>query len=91
VPACSCVGDRYAQAQPWIDHCGERNRALIKRTRAPSENAALTRGLAVLAHECSDTLVGLRLEDEAQEEDRLYGLVKAMVEGLPETAPGHVA
>jgi hypothetical protein len=85
------IGDRYAQAELWIEHCGERNRALIKGARSLAENAALARRLAALANERGDLLVGMRLEEEAQEEDRLYEQVRAMVEGLPGTDPGQAA
>jgi two-component system, chemotaxis family, protein-glutamate methylesterase/glutaminase len=85
------IGDRYAQAELWIDHCVERNRALIMGARVLSENAALARRLAVLANERGDAHVGMRLEEEAREEDRLYEQVRAMVEGLPGTDPGRVA
>ena len=85
------IGDRYAQAELWIEHCGERNRALIKGARALAENAALARRLAVLAHERGDGHVGMRLEEEAREEDRLYEQVTAMVEGLPGTGPEKAA
>jgi len=85
------IGDRYAQAELWIEHCGERNRALIKGARALAENSALARRLAVLANERGDLLVGMRLEEEAREEDRLYERVREMVEGLPGTDPGQAA
>jgi len=85
------IGDRYAQAELWIDHCGERNRALIKGARALAENAALARRLAVLAHDRGDTSVGMRLEEEAREEDRLFEQVRAMLEGLPGADPEKVA
>ena len=85
------IGDRYAQAELWIEHCGERNRALIKGARSLAENAALARRLAVLAHERGDAGVGIRLEEEAREEDRLYEQVLAMLEGLPGIDPKQAA
>src|SRR5690349_18105154 len=85
------IGDRYARAERWIEHCGERNRALIKGARTLAENAALARRLVVLANERGDLLVGMRLDDEAREEDRLYEQVRAMIEGLPGTDPEKAA
>jgi len=85
------IGDRYAQAELWIEHCGERNRALIMGARALAENRALARRLAVLANERGDLLVGMRLEEEAREEERLFERVREMVEGLPGTDPGQAA
>jgi two-component system, chemotaxis family, protein-glutamate methylesterase/glutaminase len=85
------IGDRYAQAELWIEHCVARNRTLLVAARALAENAALARRLAVLADERGDARVGVRLEEEAREEDRLYAQVRAMLEGLPGTDPDKAA
>jgi hypothetical protein len=61
-----------------------RNQALLTAARSLAENAALARRIASSATDRGDTAVAVRLEQEAQEEDRLYTQVRAMLEGLPE-------
>ena len=83
------IGDRFSEAEMWIEHSAARNQALLVSARALAENAALARRLAASAEQRGDTGVAARLEQEAQEEDRLYAQVRAMLEGLPEpTADG---
>jgi two-component system chemotaxis response regulator CheB len=77
------IGDRFAQADLWIGHYVARNRALVRAARSLAENAALARRLAVLAEARGDADVAAHLEVEARGEDRLYGQVRAMLEGLP--------
>jgi hypothetical protein len=78
------IGDRFSEAEAWIEHSVARNRALLTAARALAENAALARHIASSAEGRGDTAVAARLEDEAREEDRLYAQVRAMLEGLPE-------
>jgi two-component system chemotaxis response regulator CheB len=78
------IGDRYSEADLWIEHSVTRNRALITAARALAENAALARRIASSAGARGDTAVAARMEQEAREEDRLYAQVQAMLEGLPE-------
>lgn len=78
------VGDRFSEAEMWIEHSAARNQALLVAARALAENAALARRLASSAAKRGDTGVAARLEAEAREEDRLYAQVRAMIEGLPE-------
>ena len=85
------IGDRYPQAELWIEHCGERNRVLLSGARALAENAALARRLAVLANERGDAHVGMRLEEEARQEERFYEQILAMLDGLPGTDPKRAA
>ena len=80
------IGDRFSEAEVWIEHSVARNQALLTAARALAENAALARHIASSAEARGDTAVAARLEDEAQEEDRLYAQVRAMLEGLPEAA-----
>ena len=83
------VGDRFSEAEMWIEHSAARNQALLVAARALAENAALARRLAASAERRGDSAVAARLEQEAQDEDRLYAQVRAMLEGLPEpTADG---
>ena len=78
------IGDRFSEADVWIEHSVTRNHALLTAARALAENAALARRIASSAADRGDTTVAVRLEQEAQEEDRLYTQVRAMLEGLPE-------
>jgi hypothetical protein len=78
------IGDRFSEAEVWIEHSVARNQALLTAARALAENAALARRIASSAEARGDTAVATRLEAEAQEEDRLYAQVRAMLEGLPE-------
>jgi len=80
------IGDRFSEAEMWIEHSVTRNQALLTAARALAENAALARRIAVSAEARGDTSVAARLEAEAQEEDRLYAQVRAMLEGLPEVS-----
>jgi two-component system chemotaxis response regulator CheB len=80
------IGDRFSEAEVWIEHSVARNQALLTAARALAENAALARHIAASAEARGDTAVAARLEDEAQEEDRLYAQVRAMLEGLPEAS-----
>jgi len=57
---------------------------LLTAACAPAENAPLARRTAPAAEARGDTAAAARLEAEAQEEDRLYAQVRAMLEGLPE-------
>ena len=41
------IGDRFAQADLWIEHYVARNRALVRAARSLAENAALARRLGV--------------------------------------------
>jgi two-component system chemotaxis response regulator CheB len=77
------IGDRLSEAEMWIEHSKARNQAQLTAARSLAENAALARRLATSAEARGDTTVAVRLEEEAQEEDRLYAQVRAMVEGLP--------
>ena len=77
------IGDRFSEAEAWIEHSVARNQALLTAARALSENAALARHIASSAERRGDTAVAVRLEEEAREEDRLYAQVRAMLEGLP--------
>ena len=78
------IGDRFSEAEMWIAHSVVRNRALLTAARALAENAALARRIAASAERRGDGDVAARLEVEAQEEDRLYGQVRAMLDGLSE-------
>lgn len=78
------IGDRFSEAELWIEHSVIRNQALLTAARALAENAALARRIAASAEARGDTVVAVRLEQEAREEDRLYAQVQAMLEGLPE-------
>jgi two-component system chemotaxis response regulator CheB len=78
------IGDRFSEAELWIEHSVTRNQALLTAARALAENAALARRIASSAEARGDTAVAARLEQEALEEDRLYEQVQAMLEGLPE-------
>jgi hypothetical protein len=78
------IGDRFSEAEAWIEHSVARNRALLTAARALAENAALARHIAASAQGRGDAAVAVRLEDEAQEGDRLYAQVRAMLEGLPD-------
>jgi hypothetical protein len=78
------IGDRFSEAEAWIEHSVARNRALLTAARALSENAALARHIPSSAQARGDDAVAVRLEDEAREEDRLYAQVRAMLEGLPD-------
>jgi hypothetical protein len=78
------VGDRFSEAEVWIEHCVARNQVLLTAARLLAENAALARRIASSAEARGDTAVAGRLEEEAREEDRLYVQVHAMLEGLPE-------
>ena len=78
------IGDSFSEADVWIEHSVTRNQALLTAARALAENAALARRIASSAEARGDTAVAVRLEQEAQEEDRLYAQVRAMLEGLPE-------
>jgi two-component system chemotaxis response regulator CheB len=78
------IGDRFSEAEVWIEHSVVRNQALLTAARALAKNAALARHIAASAQARGDSVVAVRLEQEAQEEDRLYGQVRAMLEGLPE-------
>lgn len=78
------IGDRFSEADVWIEHSVTRNQALLTAARALAENAALARRIASSAEARGDTAVAVRLEEEAREEDRLYAQVRAMLEGLPE-------
>ena len=78
------VGDRFSEAELWIEHSVARNRSLLTAARSLAENAALARRLAASAEERGDAAAAARLEEEAREEDRLYEHVRAMLEGLPE-------
>jgi hypothetical protein len=78
------IGDRFSEAEVWIEHSVTRNQALLTAARALAENAALARRIASSAEARGDTAVAARLEAEAQEEDRLYAQVRAMLEGLPD-------
>jgi hypothetical protein len=80
------IGDRFSEADVWIEQSITRNQALRAASRALAENAALARHIAVSAAARGDTTVAVRLEDEAQEEDRLYAQVRAMLEGLPDAS-----
>jgi hypothetical protein len=68
----------------WIEQSVSRNQALLTAARALAENAALARHIAESAAVRGDITVAVRLEAEAQEEDRLYTQIRAMLEGLPE-------
>ena len=78
------IGDRFSEAEVWIEHSVMRNQSLLTAARSLAENSALARRLASSAEERGDTAVAARLEEEAREEDRLYEHVRAMLEGLPE-------
>ena len=78
------IGDRFSEAEVWIEHSVTRNQALLTAARALAENAALARRIAASSEARGDTAVAARLEAEAQEEDQLYVQVRAMLEGLPE-------
>jgi two-component system chemotaxis response regulator CheB len=78
------IGDRFSEAEAWIEHSVARNRALLTAARVLAENAALARHIAASAQARGDAAVAVRLEDEAREDDRLYAQVRAMLEGLPE-------
>ena len=71
----------------WVAHCAARNQALLTAARALAENAALARRIAASAERRGDAVVAARLEAEAREEERLYAQVRAMLDGLPESAP----
>lgn len=77
------IGDRFSEAEVWIEHSVARNRSLLTAASALAENAAMARRIASSAEERGDTAVAARLEDEAREEDRLYEQVRAMLEGRP--------
>lgn len=79
------IGDRFSEAEMWIAHSVTRNRAILTAARALAENAALARRIAASAERRGDTGVASRLEAEAQEEDRLYAQVRAMIDGLADT------
>jgi hypothetical protein len=85
------IGDRFSEAEMWIEHCTARNRALLTAARALAENAALARRLAASAERRGDTGVAARLVEEAREEDRLYEQVRAALEGLPQAQPDGAA
>ena len=78
------IGDRFSEAEVWIEHSVTRNQALVTAARALAENAALARHIAASAQRRGDTAVAARLETEAQEEDRLYAQVRSMLDGLPQ-------
>lgn len=78
------IGDRFSEAEMWIEHSVARNQALLKAARFLAEHAALARRIAASADRRGDTGVAVRLEVEAREEDRLYAQVRAMTDGLPE-------
>ena len=78
------IGDRFSEADVWIEHCVARNQVLLTAARFLAENAALARRIASSAEARGETAVAARLEEEAREEDRLYAQVRAMLEGLPE-------
>jgi hypothetical protein len=78
------IGDRFSEAEAWIEHSVARNRALLTAARVLAENAALARHIAASAQGRGDAAVAVRLEDEAQEGDRLYAQIRAMLEGLPD-------
>ena len=78
------IGDRFSEAEAWIEHSVARNRALLTAARVLAENAALARHIAASAQARGDAAVAVRLEDEAQEGDRLYAQIRAMLEGLPD-------
>jgi hypothetical protein len=79
------ISDRFSEADVWIEHSIARNQALLTAARALAENAALARHIAASAQRRGDTAVAVRLEAEAQEEDRLYAQIRAMLEGLPDS------
>jgi two-component system chemotaxis response regulator CheB len=80
----SRIGDRFSEAEVWIEQSVTRNQALLTAARALAENAALARHIAASAAVRGDITVAVRLEAEAQEEDRLYAQIRTMLEGLPE-------
>ena len=55
-------------------------------SRPGESRRAQTAAAASSAEKRGDTTVAARLEVEAQDEDRLYAQVRAMIEGLPEPA-----
>jgi two-component system chemotaxis response regulator CheB len=79
------IGDRFSEAEMWVEHSVARNRALLTAGRFLAEHAALARRIAASAERRGDTGVAARLEVEAREEDRLHAQVQAMTEGLSET------
>jgi hypothetical protein len=77
------IGDRFAAAELWIEHCTRRNQALKVAERLLAENAALAQRLATWAVGQGNSSVAARMEQEAAEEKRLGAQVRAMLEGLP--------
>jgi hypothetical protein len=77
------IGDRFAVAELWIDHCTRRNQALKVAERLLAENAALAQRLATWAVGQGNHSVAARLKQEAAEEERLGAQVRAVLEGLP--------
>jgi two-component system, chemotaxis family, protein-glutamate methylesterase/glutaminase len=80
------IGDRFEAAELWIDHCAARNRALKTAERALAENGALARRLAAWAAARGESETAALLAREAAEEERLRDQVRAMLDGLPESA-----
>ena len=78
------IGDRFSQAELWIEHSAARNRAPLMAARTVVEHAALARHLADMAEGRGDTDVAARLNEEARNEDRVYAQVRAALAGLPE-------
>jgi two-component system chemotaxis response regulator CheB len=81
------IGDRFSDADLWIEHSVARNQALLTALRMLAEHAALARELASSAGRRGDSAVAARLEDEALEEDRLTEQVRAMLDGLASPDP----
>jgi two-component system, chemotaxis family, protein-glutamate methylesterase/glutaminase len=76
------IGDRFSEAEMWVEHSAARNQALLVAARALAENAALARRIAASAQRRGDAEVAARLEQEARDDDQLYVRVRGMVEGL---------
>lgn len=80
------IGDGSSASDVWIKHSLARHQARLTAARVLTENAALAWRVASSAGDRGDTAMAVRLEQEAQEEGRLFAQVRAMLEGLPRPA-----
>ena len=78
------IGHAFTVEQLWIDHCRQRNHALMVAARSLAENAALARELAELGRALGKESLATHLEEEAATEERHHAQVRAMLDDLQE-------
>ena len=76
------ISHTFTPAQLWTEHAAMRNRAVAAAARAVAENIDLARALAGEARRIGNAALGVRLEDEAEAEERQLGQLLAMLDGL---------